>query len=117
MSIINKVQFWKRSDLDDLDLGLGEPSKLDMNSGLPPQDPLQELPQRPVEQFVRPQFESQFEPERPRYQPQQPTGSPKDLEMISVKLDTIRAMVENISQRLEMLERGRNQDGPRRGGW
>ena len=114
MSILDKVQFWKHSGLDDLDLGLDKP--MDLNTpGLPPQQ--ESAPPQPAPSIAQPRFE---EPSPRHAAPPMNAvgaGSPKDLEMISAKLDTIRAMVENISQRLEMMERGQNPQEPRRGGW
>jgi len=43
--------------------------------------------------------------EIPAPQPQVPKDVSKDLELISAKLDTLRAMIEGLSQRLEAMER------------
>jgi hypothetical protein len=52
-----------------------------------------------------PSFEAPSYREIPAPQPQAPKDVSKDLELISAKLDTLRAMIEGLSHRLETMER------------
>lgn len=50
-------------------------------------------------------FDAQSYREIPAPQPQLPKDVSKDLEVISAKLDTLRAMIESLNHRLESMER------------
>ena len=108
-----KLKFWKKSDLDDLNLGLGDNLGLNNPEQTLGRTPYGQQPaQEPFEQpsaFQERSSQYQFQ-ERPRYAPApQESISSKDMEIISAKLDALRAMVENISHRLENLERQQQQ--------
>ncbi|MBI2657369.1 hypothetical protein HYX08_01595 [Candidatus Woesearchaeota archaeon] len=129
MAFFGKLAFWKKKDdLDDLgkDLGLGKdfdfstgPSPdLGMGIEAPGQQPMQKYPSFQQQ----PGFQSQ-----PAYQPQpslQPSYNSNDnyiasknLEVISSKLDALRATMESINQRLaniEAIARGEQEDNKRR---
>ncbi len=127
MSIFGKLMFWKRSG-DDLGLGDelalpkgGFPSD-DIGLGSPQSRGLPSSPQG----FQEPRIES-FDNARimnqpqPYLQQQQPQsygyGYNKDLELISAKLDSLRATLDNINQRIANLERVAYGEDDRRRGW
>ena len=129
MAFFDKLAFWKKKDdLGDLgkdlgmdkDLGLGMdtgPSP-DLGMGLdmpqPQQQPFQKYPS-----FQQPSFQSQpaFQPvQQPTYQGDNYINS-KNLEVISSKLDALRATLESINQRLaniEAIARGEQEDTRKR---
>ena len=117
MGFMDKLAFWKKKDeFGDLglgekgpglgpdsavsDLGLGpspggiEGGPADLNLGLPAQ-PQQPYPQQPP---LQPQFQQQ------PVQQQQNFTAEKDFEIISSKLDALRAALDSINQRLANLE-------------
>ena len=114
MGFLGKLAFWKKSDgIDDLnnDLGMGKDFGLGNDQGPSPdlglgidqassQQALQKYPSFQQQAFASPAFS----------QPavQYPTDSSyiasKNLEIISSKLDAIRATIESINQRLANLE-------------
>ena len=105
MSLMDKVKFWKGDDLDfDAEL---PPLEMDHNNlGVDPSsDPLgQGLQPKPLTM-------DDFREEQPRpgsgfQQPMQhPQSNNKDFELLSSKLDAIKAQLDSISQRLITLER------------
>ena len=127
MAILDKLMFWKKRD-EFADLGLGEekgnlpfgddfgmgdqPAAPNLNqSGLGQQYPAQNLPST----SPSPQFQQQFQ--QPRYENPQQDINEKNLEIISSKIDALRAGIESISQRLANLEtmaRGEEEKGKRR---
>ena len=96
MAILDKLMFWKKKDdLPELpDIASSPtplPSEARFGRGY-------EMPEHPFFAATeRPQFGAQNYPQQPVRE--------KDLEIISAKLDAIKANVESISQRLERLER------------
>lgn len=123
MGFMDRIAFWKKKD-EFGDIGLGEQSpglgsysaasdlglgpspggmeggSADFNLGLPSQ-PQQPSPQQPSFQQPQPSFKPQFQ-QQPVYQ-QQGTAE-KDFEIISSKLDALRAALDSINQRLANLE-------------
>jgi|SRR3989344_1307050 len=132
MAFFDKLAFWKKKDdLGDLgkdlgmdkDLGLGMdtgPSP-DLGMGLEPQQqqPFQKYPSFQQNNFSQPGFQVQpaFQaPQQPSYQGDSYIAS-KNLEVISSKLDALRATMESINQRLaniEAIARGEQEDTRRR---
>ncbi|MDP6265771.1 MAG: hypothetical protein QF655_00810 [Candidatus Woesearchaeota archaeon] len=140
MGILDKVMFWKKSDnLDDLglggrdnlafgnDLGVGPGATPGMPGAAPPgglgpdpgmgqglgqQPPAQSMPPGPsMPSFTPPS------PPQPSYPSPQQEVETKSLEVISSKLDAIRASIESLSQRmanLEAIARGEEEQGRRR---
>ncbi|MBI3027240.1 hypothetical protein HYY70_03930 [Candidatus Woesearchaeota archaeon] len=136
MGFFDKLAFWKKKDeLDDLgkDFGLGKDLGLDIGAGPSPdlgmglepsqtQQPMQKYPS-----FQTQQTQSGFQMQ-PSFLPAQPTQQPsfsgdsgyinsKNLEVISSKLDALRAALESINQRLaniEAIARGEQEDTRRR---
>jgi len=105
MGILNKLAFWKKHDdlnFDDLaarelgtsqnDLGLQEnPATLGLNEQSPFQE--QSAETQPLPTHLQ---ESSF--------PKQPVQGTRDLELISSKLDTIKAILQSMEQRIAKIE-------------
>lgn len=118
MGVLGSIMFWKRKD----ELGLGD--ELALPKGLPGDDLSSEqqgFPKMP--QMQEPRIES-FENARmlqqpyPQQQAQQPYyGYNKDLELIAAKLDSLRATLDNINQRIANLERVAYGEDERKRGW
>ena len=130
MAFFSKLAFWKKKDnLDDLgkDLGLDKELGLDMGAGPSPDlgmglDATQT--QQPYQKY--PSFQPQQSLQQKSFQApafQQPSMSndsyiaSKNLEVISSKLDALRASLESINQRLANIEafaRGEQEDTRRK---
>lgn len=118
------LKFWKRKD--EFDFGLDAPSdlKLDMKSdenpffkdagsfdsqnptmpqsAMPKTNPFQEHTESPSP------YSMQSFSEKSRFEtmnPASPMNPSKDIELISSKLDTVKAMLENVISRLDRLEK------------
>lgn len=130
MGILGKIMFWKKKD-DFSDLGLDQKrpfgndalafgSDFSMGSALgqPGMGQSQGFSQQPSPSmgFPQPAYPQPSYPGyQPRYEPQQDMTS-KNLEIISSKLDVLRASIESLNQRLANLEaiaRG-DEERPRR---
>ncbi len=133
MGFFDKLAFWKKKDdLDDLgkDLGLDKELGMDFTSGpspdlgmgtepMPAQQQFQKYPS-----FQQPQQNFQAQPSfQPQTFQQQSYGAgdsymnSKNLEVISSKLDALKANLESISQRLaniEAIARGEQEDTRRK---
>ncbi len=124
MGFLNKLAFWKKKDdlgdigkdlgIDkDLGLDIGQGPSPDLGMGLEPNQPYQKYPS-----FQQPGFQPSFQ--APTYS--QPASNDsfiasKNLEVISSKLDALRASLESINQRLaniEAIARGEQEDTRRR---
>jgi hypothetical protein len=124
--MFEKLAFWKKKEddfgLGELDKSLNMPMGLNTSTGLntptgipSSQDRNQGFGSQPYSQpqqnsFSNPSFDfnQQQQPQQPQYQSyQQDQGYTlqKDVEVISIKLDAIKAAIESISQRLANLER------------
>ena len=137
MGIFGKLAFWKKKDdlgLDkDLgkDLGFDKDFGMDMGQGPSPDLGMGIEPSQPGQQsfqkypsFQQSSFQPNFPPQ-PSFQ-QQPSFQPssndsyiasKNLEVISSKLDALRASIESINQRLaniEAIARGEQEDTRKR---
>ncbi len=118
MGMFDKLAFWKKKDdefgLNDLDKSLNMPTGLpsggeqsagsggslgsNLNLNSQPFSQQQSQFQQPQQfEFSQPQYNS--------YQQDQSYTLQKEMEVISIKLDAIKAAIENISQRLANLER------------
>jgi len=117
MGILDKIMFWKKKD-EFADLGLGDKENLafgdDFGSkqmGLdqpgfgqpatsqPSAFGTQAPPSIPAQQ---PQFQQQYQ--QPKFESPQQDLNSKNLEIISTKIDTLRASLESINQRLANIE-------------
>jgi len=106
--VFDKLKFWKK-DEPSLDL-----EELDKQLGLGKQDDLG-LPQEPSTSPEAMMSEPSLKPtpleqpvEQPTYReipPQQPTFVQKDIEIVSSKLDALRATLDAMNQRLVNIER------------
>ena len=130
MAFFDKLAFWKKKDdLDDLgkDLGIDKDLGLDFTSAGPSPDlgiGLEQTPQQPLQKYPSFQQQPNFQAQ-PVFQPQpmlQQTSyssdrASKNLEVISSKLDALRATMESINQRLaniEAIARGEQEDTRRK---
>ena len=134
MSFFSKLAFWKKKDeIDELgkDLGIDKDLGLDIGTGPSPdlgmgidanqaQQPYQRYPsfQQPQQGFQSASFQSQpvFQ-QQPSYNSNDNFIASKNLEVISSKLDALRASIESINQRLaniEAIARGEQEDTRRR---
>lgn len=128
MGFFDKLAFWKKKDeLEDIgkDLGLDKNLGLDIGAGpspdlgiglepAAPQQPYQKYPS-----FQQPQQSFQSAPafQQPSYSTNDNYIASKNLEVISSKLDALRATLESINQRLaniEAIARGEQEDTRRR---
>ena len=119
MSVFDKIKFWKKEDDLDFDAlaskEMGKSSKMDLNFeqdnlGLEEKSPFNEEPSSAFEQgasgrssFSSPAKTQGFR-EQPTYSASTSSGS-HDLELINSKLDTVKAILLSLDQRLERLER------------
>ncbi len=142
MGILDKIMFWKKTD-EFADVGLGEKENLafgnefnaapgtglgptpgsgtepGMDQGLGQQNQGFTPPGPTPPQPSAPSYPSQpqFQPQPPSYANPQQDLEAKSLEVISSKLDAIRASIESLNQRLANLEaiaRGEEEQGRKR---
>lgn len=124
MSFLGKLAFWKKKDdIEEIgkDFGLDKELGLDIGAG-PSPDLGMNIEQQPQPFQKYPPFQQQsFQPSQTAFQ--QPSISndnfiaSKNLEVISSKLDALRASIESINQRLaniEAIARGEQEDTRRR---
>ncbi len=101
MAFLDKLKFWKRKEVDfekDLGIGLSETALQSKDLGLEPETGLPREPSyEPTPSLTPSAFKEQAA--------QQAGPSSKDIELISSKLDTIKAMLENMNNRLAAIER------------
>jgi hypothetical protein len=122
MSFLDKVKFWKKkddfSDLDlgkDFDLGSDDLGKSPIDSSKSFSDSFNDQDNQPIQQ-EQSQYSAPSAPESfsqisdarppdiqsvPSYQPPQTS---QDLQLVSAKLDAIKAYLDTINQRLANLE-------------
>ena len=130
------AQFWKKGDdFSDLDLGnddfsmggiekgtdAGLPPMGDVRTGLSQDTSMDEQPKLNPSNYAIPPAQSANAPPQQAYQqmysaPQVSSGNNRDFELLSSKLDAMKASLENINQRLANLERmaAESETGPRR---
>lgn len=124
MGLFDKLMFWKKEGSDDVlgapPIGLEQPTGLDLGPmggqpGVPGQPPLP--PMGDVSGLGTPQQPQAFQ-DMQQMQPQQPQQADltsQKLEVISGKLDLIKAGIDNLNQRLEKLEK--IAEAGRKGQW
>ncbi|MEK6901213.1 MAG: hypothetical protein AABX37_02625 [Nanoarchaeota archaeon] len=126
MGVLNKLMFWKKEDEFDFD----RVAKKEMqNAGIPHEDfnvetksPWEEKSVFDAEDhppITAPPLGQKFPPQPSPYQqqtvPMAGTAN-RDWDLINSKLDTLRAMLQSIEQRLVVLERG-TEEKPRQRLW
>jgi hypothetical protein len=118
MSFLDKLMFWRKDPAINLDAsidtgasGFGGPDLIQSpNLGMYNQDPYSQPAQQPMQRpnYSQPSFDMNYDPGRMEtrtvQQPQADTYE-KNLEIVSMKLDNLRAALENINQRLINIER------------
>lgn len=131
MGFFDKLTFWKKKDeFGDLGKDFGKDLGLDTNQSpspdlgmglepLPSQQPFQKYPSFPPQQnFQAPNFQSP-----PSFQQAYPPASndsyiaSKNLEVISSKLDALKASIDSLNQRvanIEAIARGEQEDQRRK---
>ena len=130
MGFFGKLAFWKKKDeLEDLgkDIGLDKDFGLDMGAGPSPDlgigiepPPQAQQPYQKYPSFQQPSFQQQFQPQPAFQQPAYGNDTYinlKNLEVISSKLDALRATLESVNQRLaniEAIARGEQEDSRKR---
>jgi len=113
MGILNKLLFWRRDDELDFDKLADDQLKTGIKNdplGLDQPDfeersPFPEEPSRPTTARGSPYKQTTFQQQAPAAFPQPTENIQKDLELISSKLDTIKAMLSSLDQRTANLER------------
>jgi len=128
MSVFSKLAFWKKRD-ELSELGLGTPSGFGKetgfdNLGLPKEDYGFSKDFGQDAAAFQPSFGQQqrpFQAQQPSYpQQQQMFTVDKDMEIISSKLDALRASLESLNQRLaniERIARGEEEERHTRSRW
>lgn len=124
MGFFSKLAFWKKKDdIDDLgkDLGLDKDIGLEMGQGPSPDLGMgMDMQQQSFQKYPSFQQSSSF-PSQPSFQ--QPSISndsyiaAKNLEVISSKLDALKASMDSMSQRvanIEAIARGEQEDTRRK---
>ena len=110
MGILNKLLFWRREDEVDFDKLAEDQLKKSAHDdlGIEPSPDFEEKPLFPEQEPARPTM-ARGSPYKQTTFPQQAAFAQetieKDLELISSKLDTIKAMLSSLDQRTANLER------------
>ncbi|MEK6863148.1 MAG: hypothetical protein AABW53_00410 [Nanoarchaeota archaeon] len=120
MGILNKLLFWRRDDEFDFDQMADEQLKkgLEDNLGLEPLPDFEEKPLFPGQEPARtaakgsPYQQTAFQQQAAF--PPSTENVERDLELISSKLDTIKAMLASLDQRTANLERAAGVEQQRR---
>ena len=107
MSVLDKLQFWKRKDeFSESSPAPGVGSPIPEEFGGMHETPPHDFGFSPAQE----QFGS-FGPSQPSSFPQQQTGDvSKDLQLISAKLDTIKTLLDVVNQRLDRLDKQKGED-------
>ncbi len=126
MAFLSKLAFWKKKDdIEDLgkDLGLGKELGLDIGTVPSPDLGMgleqQQQPWQKYPSFQQPQQGFQPVPslQQPSFGSNDNFIASKNLEVISSKLDALRALLESVNQRLaniEAIARGEQQEQRRK---
>ncbi len=115
MGIFGKLMFWKKNDeigMDRMGINPGE-------TGLPP-EPQQQSWSQPMSPFPQ-QQPAYFQQQTPQIDAFQSSGSyaaGKQLELVSAKLDALKAAIDSLNQRMANMERMmQGDDYFRKRGW
>ena len=113
---MDKLKFWKKDEFDFDRIASEE-------AGLPPLDTEPKMPgMEEKANFQEHNFDSPFSSPRQSMAPQgspfrsesSPASPQRDMELINSKLDTLKAMLSGMEQRLGTLERAINEKKPPR---
>lgn len=123
--MFDSLKFWKKKDEFDFNLDL-EPANPGQSEKEPFfKDPTGFNPQNPNENMQNP-FQQSPDPSSPfqmqsfqdkakldsNHNPSNQVSS-RDIELLSSKLDTVKAMLENVIQRLDKIDRENNLEKPK----
>ena len=114
MGIFDKLKFWKKEDDFDFDsltntgkdpfagddLGLNKPQEAAPSMGMNEKSPFEQLDQHAAGMAGEP-----APAPMPQASPSRGGGGGRDLELVNSKLDTIKALLNSIDQRVANLER------------
>lgn len=97
MALFKKLAFWKHEDEFE-----------EQQPQLPPQEPMKTPRFSPLSEqgFESPLMQQPLAPQQPAFAQQ----SDPEIRVISAKLETIKAMLDVINQRLDRLEKSRSND-------
>ena len=127
MGFFRKLAFWKKDDLDfgmddpfKTSLGANDPLGKDIGATQPGSDPLGSMKQDPIGGMNAPSFGAP--PSSPTgyssfSQPVPQQGASPEIEVISAKLDAIKATMDSINQRLTNIERIANAEQEEKPRW
>ena len=132
MGFLGKLAFWKKKDdfgdlgkdMDfgkDLGMDLGQGPSPDLGMGLEPlpsgQPPTQKYPSFQQASFQPSYSQPSFQPAAPTYPSNDSYIASKNLEVISSKLDALKASIDYLSQRvanIEAIARGEQEEQRRK---
>lgn len=103
MAFLNKLAFWKREP---------EESSLELPASMTEEKPFVPKVSPLSEQGLEPAFAQPQQFAQPQSNPfQQPGNYDAELRLISAKLDTIKALLDVVNQRLDRFERADGRKG------
>jgi len=109
MSLLGKLKFWHKEDdfdfdtLADKEMGKIPSHDLGLDQKLPGLDEKSSFPEEPeVEPLSSPRFQSSPARQASAFSPS--SGANRDLELINSKLDTLKAILNSMDQRIAHLE-------------
>ena len=131
MGILDKLQFWKKDEIDDLGPLPEMPSNPPMaeqgmhnmhgggDLGIPEDQPFQGQEMRVQPSQMPPGMEVQQQPimQPTQLEPKQDFMISKDLEVINAKLDSIKSTIDSMNQRLSTIERQAEQGQFKKAQW
>ncbi|MBI4439033.1 hypothetical protein HY640_03830 [Candidatus Woesearchaeota archaeon] len=118
MGFFDKVMFWKKKD--DLALDGNLATGMDTQNPFPAQNQFQPAQQQPFQQqgFYGQGMQQVQPPQMDAFQSSSAYAASRQLEVVSAKLDALKAAMDSMSQRLSNIERAFQDDFYRkRGGW
>lgn len=125
MGFFGKLAFWKKKeDFADLgkDLDMGKEFGMDMGQGPSPElgmglEPAQQQPYQKYPSFQQQGFQPSFQPQSYPQPANDSYIAAKNLELVSSKLDALKASIDALSQRvanIEAIARGEQEEQRRK---
>ena len=115
MGIFGKLMFWRKNDeigLDNLGLNTQEPAPMQQPAYPDPSQPWMQQTQQPSPYYL------QQQPQMESLQTSNLYAAGKQMELVSAKLDALKASLDSLSQRIANIERMmQGDDYSRRKGW